>query len=305
MCHDRWTGAQASNAFCVMGSLSQNILGFALLCMCGSATHLNPTPGRGARWSARRAWAPASRFTLPQLMCLFIHTIVTTRPALCNDRSCVLYFKPGDGWRCHGDDSIPPRTPFTLSSRVYDEKRLFTCVCASLRGWRVRVRVGGWGKYGVQEKEEVCVGQQWCLFWWLPGRLSDPSSFSPLSPTPPTPLLLSHTHLHKPTSMTDPHMHSSKTAWRSTLHSVSAAGRRHRGGGGEGGGGGLSACSAMLSSHWRQQAPRSSPAAESSCSDLFMKPSYCCCCRYFDSSIFFRDAARATHIPRPQASLIP
>lgn len=48
--------------------------------------------------------------------------------------------------------------------------------------------VGGWDKYGVQEEEgDERGGGRGCLFWWLPGRLSDPS---PPTRTPP------HTHTY-------------------------------------------------------------------------------------------------------------
>lgn len=85
------------------------------------------------------------------------------------------------------------------------------------------------------------------------------SSFS--SPATPPPPFLSHTHLHKPTSMMDPHMHSSKAAWRSALLSVSAAGRRHGGGEEEGA---LSACSATQCS---------APSGVSKHPDLLQQPS--------------------------------
>lgn len=94
----------------------------------------------------------------------------------------------------------------------------------------------------------------------LPSSLS--ISLSPFSHT--------HTHLHKPTSMTDRHMHSSKTCLESPLNSPfciccgQTARRRRR-----------PLCLLLQCSALRMaSAPRSSPAAESRCSDLFMKPSF-------------------------------
>lgn len=83
-------------------------------------------------------------------------------------------------------------------------------------------------------------------------------------------LPLAHTHLHKPTSMTDRHMHSSKTCLESRAKLSFLYLLRPDGTEEEEASLPAPQCSALRMA----SAPRSSPAAESRCSDLFMKPSF-------------------------------
>lgn len=109
MCHDRRPSAFLPYSLTVRCS----ILWLVALYMCVGPP---PPPPSTSRLAAAVGGPPTGPetpgFPLPQLMGLrsvpFTHCIVATGPALCSDRFCALYFKPVDGWRCHGDDSIPP-----------------------------------------------------------------------------------------------------------------------------------------------------------------------------------------------------